>query len=76
MYIKRLLFLIWIICIDLVVIFKLQNPILILFFFYSYTGRRLAAVDHFMQALVVDPLFWAAYEELCILGQLLHVSSC
>nr|CAD1831302.1 unnamed protein product [Ananas comosus var. bracteatus] len=43
---------------------------------YSYTGRRLAAVDHFMQALVVDPLFWAAYEELCILGSAEEANEC
>ncbi|KAK2965292.1 hypothetical protein RJ640_004161 [Escallonia rubra] len=35
---------------------------------YRYTDRRKSAVHHFNQALSVDPLFWAAYEELCILG--------
>lgn len=25
-------------------------------------------MDHFKQALSMDPLLWAAYEELCILG--------
>ncbi|XP_039142291.1 cell division cycle protein 27 homolog B isoform X2 [Dioscorea cayenensis subsp. rotundata] len=35
---------------------------------YRYTSRRSSAVDHFTQALSIDPLLWAAYEELCILG--------
>lgn len=35
---------------------------------YRYTDRRKSAVHHFKQALSIDPLFWAAYEELCILG--------
>ncbi|KAI3902289.1 hypothetical protein MKW92_014642 [Papaver armeniacum] len=35
---------------------------------YRYTDRRKSAVDHFKQALSIDPLLWAAYEELCILG--------
>ncbi|XP_038984046.1 cell division cycle protein 27 homolog B isoform X2 [Phoenix dactylifera] len=36
---------------------------------YRYTGRRTCAVDHFVQALGIDPLLWAAYEELCILEE-------
>ncbi|GFY92020.1 CDC27 family protein [Actinidia rufa] len=35
---------------------------------YRYTDRRKRAVHHFKQALSIDPLLWAAYEELCILG--------
>ncbi|XP_062149461.1 cell division cycle protein 27 homolog B-like [Alnus glutinosa] len=35
---------------------------------YRYTDRRKSAVHHFKQALSVDPLMWAAYEELCVLG--------
>ncbi|XP_042486142.1 cell division cycle protein 27 homolog B-like isoform X3 [Macadamia integrifolia] len=35
---------------------------------YRYTDRRKSAVDHFKQALSIDPLLWAAYEELCMLG--------
>ncbi|KAL8139779.1 hypothetical protein V2J09_005800 [Rumex salicifolius] len=35
---------------------------------YRYTDRRKSAVHHFKQALLLDPLLWAAYEELCILG--------
>lgn len=35
---------------------------------YRYTDRRKSAVHHFEQALSIDPLFWAAYEELCVLG--------
>ncbi|XP_042496293.1 cell division cycle protein 27 homolog B-like isoform X2 [Macadamia integrifolia] len=35
---------------------------------YRYTDRRKSAVDHFKLALSMDPLLWAAYEELCILG--------
>lgn len=35
---------------------------------YRYTDRRQSAVRHFKQALSIDPLLWAAYEELCILG--------
>ncbi|XP_073221420.1 cell division cycle protein 27 homolog B-like isoform X2 [Cicer arietinum] len=33
-----------------------------------YTDRRKSAIHHFKQALSMDPLMWAAYEELCILG--------
>lgn len=33
-----------------------------------YTGRVAAAAEQFTQALTLDPLLWAAYEELCILG--------
>ncbi|CAN1177462.1 Cell division cycle protein 27 homolog B, partial [Linum perenne] len=35
---------------------------------YRYTDRRKRAVQHFKQALLIDPLLWDAYEELCILG--------
>ncbi|KAF6161640.1 hypothetical protein GIB67_017278 [Kingdonia uniflora] len=35
---------------------------------YRYTDRRRNAVDHFKQALLLDPLLWVAYEELCMLG--------
>ncbi|XP_022865632.1 cell division cycle protein 27 homolog B-like [Olea europaea var. sylvestris] len=35
---------------------------------YRYTDRRKNAIHHFYQALSMDPLLWAAYEELCILG--------
>nr|XP_023877762.1 cell division cycle protein 27 homolog B [Quercus suber] len=35
---------------------------------YRYTDRRKSAVHHFKQALSIDPLMWAAYEELCVLG--------
>jgi anaphase-promoting complex subunit 3 len=35
---------------------------------YRYTGRVEAAAEQFVQALTLDPLLWAAYEELCILG--------
>ncbi|CAI9106489.1 OLC1v1005662C2 [Oldenlandia corymbosa var. corymbosa] len=35
---------------------------------YRYTDRRERASQHFTQALSLDPLLWAAYEELCILG--------
>ncbi|KAK3210641.1 hypothetical protein Dsin_015347 [Dipteronia sinensis] len=35
---------------------------------YRYTDRRKSAVHHFQQALAIDPLLWAAYKELCILG--------
>ncbi|KAK3246551.1 Cell division cycle protein 27 [Cymbomonas tetramitiformis] len=30
--------------------------------------RRSAAVNHFTQALTLDPFLWSAYEELCLLG--------
>lgn len=39
-----------------------------IFPFFRYTDRRGSAVHHFNQALAIDPVFWAAYEELCILG--------
>ncbi|KAL8042913.1 hypothetical protein ABFX02_09G083600 [Erythranthe guttata] len=35
---------------------------------YRYTDRRQSAINHFNQALSLDPLLWAAYEELCVLG--------
>uniref|UniRef100_A0ACD5WXK6 Uncharacterized protein n=1 Tax=Avena sativa TaxID=4498 RepID=A0ACD5WXK6_AVESA len=35
---------------------------------YRYTGRVAPAAEQFTQALTLDPLLWAAYEELCILG--------
>ncbi|KAL3631786.1 Cell division cycle protein 27 B [Castilleja foliolosa] len=35
---------------------------------YRYTDRRQSAINHLNQALSMDPLLWAAYEELCILG--------
>ncbi|KAL3613629.1 Cell division cycle protein 27 B [Castilleja foliolosa] len=35
---------------------------------YRYTDRRQSAINHFNQALSMDPLLWAAYEELCVLG--------
>ncbi|XP_020239897.1 cell division cycle protein 27 homolog B [Cajanus cajan] len=35
---------------------------------YRYTDRRKSAIQHFKQALSMDPLMWVAYEELCILG--------
>ncbi|CBI28012.3 hypothetical protein VitviT2T_016470 [Vitis vinifera] len=35
---------------------------------YRYTDRKKSAVHHFKQALSLDPLLWAAYEELCLLG--------
>ncbi|KAK4339562.1 hypothetical protein RND71_041024 [Anisodus tanguticus] len=34
---------------------------------YRYTDRRNSSIQHFNQALLLDPLLWAAYEELCIL---------
>lgn len=42
---------------------------LLSFKLFRYTSRRAFAIDHFMQALAIDPLLWAAYEELCVLGQ-------
>jgi hypothetical protein len=49
--------------------------IIIFFRFYIFistvcrcTGRISAAAEQFTQALTLDPLLWAAYEELCILG--------
>ncbi|XVF49124.1 hypothetical protein PTKIN_Ptkin03bG0243200 [Pterospermum kingtungense] len=35
---------------------------------YRYTDRKKSAIHHFRLALSIDPLLWAAYEELCILG--------
>uniref|UniRef100_A0A7N0U2G3 Uncharacterized protein n=1 Tax=Kalanchoe fedtschenkoi TaxID=63787 RepID=A0A7N0U2G3_KALFE len=35
---------------------------------YRYTDRRRNAVHHLKQALLMDPLLWTAYEELCSLG--------
>ncbi|KAH9800934.1 cell division cycle protein 27 [Citrus sinensis] len=35
---------------------------------YRYTDRRKNAIHHYKMALSIDPLLWAAYEELCMLG--------
>lgn len=35
---------------------------------FRYTDRKKSAVQHFKEALLIDPLLWAAYEELCMLG--------
>ncbi|PPR84022.1 hypothetical protein GOBAR_AA36694 [Gossypium barbadense] len=35
---------------------------------YRYTDRKKSAIHHFRLALSIDPLLWAAYEELSILG--------
>ncbi|WVZ79371.1 hypothetical protein U9M48_026953 [Paspalum notatum var. saurae] len=35
---------------------------------YRCTGRISTAAEQFTLALTLDPLLWAAYEELCILG--------
>ncbi|KAJ0254178.1 Cell division cycle protein 27 B [Hirschfeldia incana] len=35
---------------------------------YKYTDRRKNAAQQFKLSLTLDPLLWAAYEELCILG--------
>ncbi|XVE70488.1 hypothetical protein DITRI_Ditri10aG0076200 [Diplodiscus trichospermus] len=35
---------------------------------YRYTDRQKSAIHHFRLALSIDPLLWAAYEELCLLG--------
>ncbi|XP_022961035.1 cell division cycle protein 27 homolog B-like isoform X1 [Cucurbita moschata] len=42
---------------------------------YRYTDRRRSAIQHFQQALSIDPLMWCAYEELCILGAAEDASS-
>ncbi|KQK17639.1 cell division cycle protein 27 homolog B isoform X4 [Brachypodium distachyon] len=43
---------------------------------YRYTGRVAAAAEQFTQALTLDPLLWAAYEELCILGVAEDANEC
>uniref|UniRef100_A0A0D3GIR6 Cdc23 domain-containing protein n=1 Tax=Oryza barthii TaxID=65489 RepID=A0A0D3GIR6_9ORYZ len=43
---------------------------------YRYTGRVEAAAEQFVQALTLDPLLWAAYEELCILGVAEDANEC
>ncbi|XP_023005564.1 cell division cycle protein 27 homolog B-like isoform X2 [Cucurbita maxima] len=42
---------------------------------YRYTDRRRSAIQHFQQALSLDPLMWCAYEELCVLGAAEDASS-
>ncbi|XP_010535181.1 PREDICTED: cell division cycle protein 27 homolog A isoform X2 [Tarenaya hassleriana] len=42
---------------------------------YRYTGRRHSSVEHFRMVLLLDPLFWEAYEELCMLGVAEEASS-
>uniref|UniRef100_A0ACD5UHT5 Uncharacterized protein n=1 Tax=Avena sativa TaxID=4498 RepID=A0ACD5UHT5_AVESA len=61
-----------------------RNHLLIygtLFSLYSsypcrYTGRVAPAAEQFTQALTLDPLLWAAYEELCILGVAEDANEC
>ncbi|KAG8094840.1 hypothetical protein GUJ93_ZPchr0012g18902 [Zizania palustris] len=43
---------------------------------YRYTGRMEAAAEQFVQALTLDPLLWAAYEELCMLGVAEDANEC
>ncbi|XP_051199189.1 cell division cycle protein 27 homolog B isoform X6 [Lolium perenne] len=43
---------------------------------YRYTGRVAPAAEQFTQALTLDPLLWAAYEELCILGVAEDANEC
>ncbi|XP_020584818.1 cell division cycle protein 27 homolog B [Phalaenopsis equestris] len=43
---------------------------------YRCTSRRAFAIEHFMQALAIDPLLWAAYEELCVLGAAEEANEC
>lgn len=43
---------------------------------YRYTDRVTAAAEQFTQALTLDPLLWAAYEELCILGVAEDANEC
>ncbi|PKA56562.1 Cell division cycle protein 27 like B [Apostasia shenzhenica] len=43
---------------------------------YRYTSRKSCSIDHFMQALAIDPLLWAAYEELCMLGAAEEANEC
>ncbi|WCJ40847.1 hypothetical protein M5689_021747 [Euphorbia peplus] len=35
---------------------------------YRYTDRKENSIKHLKKALSIDPLFWSAYEELCMLG--------
>ncbi|KAE8674358.1 Cell division cycle protein 27-like protein B [Hibiscus syriacus] len=35
---------------------------------FRYTDRKKSTIHHFRLALSIDPLLWAAYEELCMLG--------
>ena len=41
----------------------------------SLTNRHDAAVQYHVSALILDPLLWAAYEELCALGAPRHLSN-
>ncbi|KAJ3679019.1 hypothetical protein LUZ60_017030 [Juncus effusus] len=43
---------------------------------YRYTGRKKAAIEQFTQSLVLDPLLWVAYEELCNLGAAKEAKEC
>ncbi|XVF74517.1 hypothetical protein PTKIN_Ptkin13bG0116800 [Pterospermum kingtungense] len=43
---------------------------------YRETDRIKSSVEHFRKALSIDPLFWAAYEELCILGEAEEAAVC
>ncbi|KAJ9558058.1 hypothetical protein OSB04_012672 [Centaurea solstitialis] len=42
---------------------------------YRYTDRKTSAIHHFNQALLMNPLLWAAYEELCKLGAAIEATT-
>ena len=43
---------------------------------FRYTDRMKSGAHQFNQALSLDPLLWAAYEELCKLGMSFNKQVC
>ncbi|XP_022754989.1 cell division cycle protein 27 homolog B-like isoform X2 [Durio zibethinus] len=47
---------------------RFQMVQLVIIFLALFTDRKKSAIHHFRLALSINPLLWAAYEELCVLG--------
>ncbi|KAA3457231.1 cell division cycle protein 27-like protein B isoform X2 [Gossypium australe] len=43
---------------------------------YRNTDRKNKSIEHFRKTLSIDPLFWAAYEQLCMLGEAEEAAVC
>ncbi|XP_012470164.1 cell division cycle protein 27 homolog B isoform X2 [Gossypium raimondii] len=43
---------------------------------YRDTDRKNKSIEHFRKTLSIDPLFWAAYEQLCMLGEAEEAAVC
>ncbi|KAK8366805.1 hypothetical protein V6Z12_A02G143500 [Gossypium hirsutum] len=43
---------------------------------YRDTDRKNKSIEHFRKTLSIDPMFWAAYEQLCMLGEAEEAAVC